>query len=664
MPRSAAPPSPTARVVLGVLIAVVAGHQAWHLGRLAGASSRLPFWDEAKYGTSGLRLADALRGFDFPAWLVEVHGLDVWPPLHPLATSLGFLALGDGWATPRLVVVGCYALAILASWWAGCMLGGRQGAAAGALAAAWLASGPMFRAFATLGMLEIPTTLWLAVAVAAHARALRLDGVGDAGRDRLDRTWLLAWSTATVVFFCKFNYGLIFLAAAGLSEARIATGSWRRLAAEAWSRALEGWRYRPWRRPWPLTVAACALLVIWIRLGGGIDHEIFGVTLRVTSVGSPLSVLLALGATRWLVRARFWSVAGRTAWLAWRSTLPSRQRRALDCVVLPVGLWLLLPPHLRELTSFVGNRSSDLDLVEGAELYARALVDLYAPVPWLGIVVGLAGLSTIGWIGGRDARRRFLGLLVLLLVVALLAHPYKLPRFGLPAFWCLGLAAALMWERLWVRSSGWLASARSRAGRPVIRRPRAPSSGAASSTGAVSTGVATALAVGAVLAVIATTESTAGSVWRLHRAYTVPAAASEVVDHVTREIVRRPGPIVVLGTWNGLSPPLIEWRLRALGEPVPDLEMAIGSSRDDRCLAQALQSPGPKRVLRLSPLDGAAGERLDQAEMRQMTTAQAIVDGWLEDASTAARTIDRPRAGYRVEMVERMNESTSRASGG
>ena len=68
---------------------------------LATGSSRLPRWDMAKYGVSGLRLSRALQDVDPFAFLGHLNGLSVWPPVFPLLEVPIFLLAGPGYASAR-----------------------------------------------------------------------------------------------------------------------------------------------------------------------------------------------------------------------------------------------------------------------------------------------------------------------------------------------------------------------------------------------------------------------------------------------------------------------------------------------------------------------------------------------------------------------------------
>ena len=103
-----------------VFLALVILRVATPVMILAIGSSRLPQWDMAKYGVSGLRLARALHDVDPLSFLRHVNGLDVWPPVFPLLEVPVFLVTGPGYASARGLVSVLFATAIIAAFWAGC----------------------------------------------------------------------------------------------------------------------------------------------------------------------------------------------------------------------------------------------------------------------------------------------------------------------------------------------------------------------------------------------------------------------------------------------------------------------------------------------------------------------------------------------------------------
>jgi hypothetical protein len=188
--------------VMALLLIVVTFRVTTPVIALAVGSTRLPQWDMAKYGVSGLRLARALQDFEPLAFFRHLKGLEVWPPVFPLLEVPAFLVAGPGYSSARGLVALLFAVAIVAAFWCGMQSGSRWGIAVGSLTAALVATSPMAHVFATIVMLEIPGTMLLLLAVGFYLRSLRTDRARD---------FTVACVAATALFFCKYNYGLIWI---------------------------------------------------------------------------------------------------------------------------------------------------------------------------------------------------------------------------------------------------------------------------------------------------------------------------------------------------------------------------------------------------------------------------------------------------------------------
>ena len=221
---------------------------------LAVSGPRLPQWDMAKYGVSGLRLARALQEVDPLSFFRQLNGLDVWPPVFPLLEVPAFLVAGPGYASARGLVALLFVAAIVAAFWCGLQVDCRRGIAVGAVTAALVATSPMAQVFATVVMLEIPGTVVLLLAVALYLRSVKPGRAHD---------FTVACIAATALFFCKYNYGLIWLLPMVTCEvlrdhdlkALVAIVSPKRLATFL-------------RRPWPAFLASGLLVAAVIEIMG------------------------------------------------------------------------------------------------------------------------------------------------------------------------------------------------------------------------------------------------------------------------------------------------------------------------------------------------------------------------------------------------------------
>lgn len=501
-------------------LALKLGVELW---RFATASTVLPLWDMAKYGVSGLRLADAVRGLDPVGWLREIHGMSTWPPVWPMTQSGAFLIFGDDISVARGLIAVTWMFMVAAAFWAMRPLGsGLRGHAVGLLAAAWVAQSPLLQALATVNLLEVPGTFVLLVCLGCALRAIPRT-CGAAYDARAGNAWWRAtWASALVLFFLKYNYGLLWLLPLLLGELVRRRGGWRGLAGWSWLRA----RSVRWT-PWTVFLAVVLVLLAAIRLSGGIEFELFGQRVRATSIGNPAYGLLLLVCLRTLV-------GGKASWRDVR-----RRWRRLDAswhgfgtwLVAPILAWMLLPPHVKEFFGFVENRSSGLGLAESLAFYPGVVMEQYSGAPWLGALALLLAIPACGWLASRDPRRRLLALATLTSCLALAAHPYKLPRFAAQAAVLIGLLA-----------SAWLVMS------ALARRRRA----LAWTVWAMSVGAAVGVAA------LGVDQSVVES---QHQLRTVPAESAAVADGAAR--VALDGG-VVLGTWNGLSPALVEWHARRL----------------------------------------------------------------------------------------------------
>lgn len=468
----------------------------------------------AKYGVSALRLADAVRQLDPLGWLAEIHGLSTWPPVWPLVQSVAFLCFGADVSVARGLVAVCWALAVVAAFWAvRPLVPGIHGDAAGLMAAAWVAQAPLLQALATVNLLEVPGVLGLLVCLGCAARALD----PEADTRRRARWWRVTWITSLLLFFLKYNYGLLWLAPLFSAELVRRRGSWRQLASWLWMK-IRGVRWTPWTSF--LTVALGALVVM--RYTGGIDVEVLGRRLRATSVGNPAYVLLLLVCIRSMA-------GGKEAWRRLR-----RHWRAVDTswhglvslLVAPILGWMLLPPHVKEFFGFVENRSSDLGFGASMAFYPRVFVEQYSSGQGMGWLVLALGAAAMIWLVSDEPRHRLLALTTVTAWCALWAHPYKLSRFGVQAAVLTGALASV-----------WLVAVDGRRLRGAwVSVP----------------------ATVAVLGVLALGVDRS-FVMRQHEVRTVSGDSVVAAEEAAR-VALRDG--IVLGTWNELSPGWVEWRAR------------------------------------------------------------------------------------------------------
>lgn len=604
----------TLTAVLMLVLLAAAGRNTYVVARLVVKAPRLPQWDMARRGMEGVHLAEALARGDVAELVWRINETSVWPPVFPLVEAPLFLAFGYDYRVPRLLVTLLFFLSVPAIFWAARQLDPRHGTAAGLLAAGFLCASPFFHLFAAQVMLEIPGALLLILCLGAYARAL---GSASPGR------WRAAWCLTTVLFFCKFNYGLMWLVPLLLIEVWRACGTWSAAGVRLGRRLSAIDPKRPWNLFVLLYLAALGAVVS----AGGYRAEVAGARLSVTSVGSPLYLLYVLWVLRWAMRPRR---SWRRFW-RWLGGLEPRLRQLVFWVVIPIAVWMLLPPHARDFFHFVQNRSSEMALVSRASLayYPRILVDQFSPSRGWGEALLVLAFSPCLLLPRLELRQRTLCLALLCGSAAILVHPYKLPRFAFTVAPLVWLSASLVVARLLHWASRHVAPAR-------LSRPLALLLSGALMAATVAAGV---------------------DQRRLLFGYTrrtVPRAVEAVLRDVY--LVARGGhDVAVLGTWNLLSPWLIEWHLR---QRYPDLDREriprSGRQLGEIHPASICTDLTAAEVIVLGPLPSAHGSLAVRGYAAEIAALEPVVAALA--GAPCYRLVgekSHPRSGYRLRLYRR-----------
>ena len=150
------------------------------------------------------------------------------PPLQYWATALAFKAFGANEWTARLWTATCGFLGILAVWFAGTRLFGRN---AGQFGALFLATNFYYVALGHINTLDMGLTFFLTVSLAAFLLAQRAHAASLAER----RYMLIAWSAAAGAVLSKGLIGVIIPAASLVIYSLVNRdfAPWRRLHAGA-----------------------------------------------------------------------------------------------------------------------------------------------------------------------------------------------------------------------------------------------------------------------------------------------------------------------------------------------------------------------------------------------------------------------------------------------
>ncbi|MBL8794616.1 MAG: hypothetical protein JNM56_11985, partial [Planctomycetia bacterium] len=386
----------------------------------------------------GLNVALDLRSLDFVRLLVDLEDAKVWPPLHGILVGL---VLAVGGPDQRLAVLpsliawaGTVAFGFLAARRAA----GAYGNWAGLLAATFIIASPAHRAFATDTMLESLGACLTLMVVYCYLRAVQQPTPGGV------RTLALC---LTALFFEKFNYWMIVLAALAATELMRAENRrwlWDTVTAIAW----RDWIRSQLRSPLTYALLLALALVGWVMATGGVALQIGGKAVSIRSYHNPLTVAYVL----LLGKVFAWWWRGGRDWLAAQGQ-PFCQ--LVYWLGVPVAVWLLLPQRLGYFLWFLSpaNASTNEGLLHGTKFYlTRLLLDYHQHALLCALAACLLVLAAIAC---RRLPRGGAVVLWLLLCGAALTfnHPNRKSRYvhsWAAAAWVgagVGLAQVLRWRQ-------------------------------------------------------------------------------------------------------------------------------------------------------------------------------------------------------------------------
>jgi hypothetical protein len=565
----------------------------------------------AKYGVSGLRLARALQDFDVLAFFRHLNALDVWPPAFPLLEVPAFLVAGAGYASARGLVALLFAAAVVAAFRCGAQSDARWGIAVGALTATLVATSPMARVFATVVMLEIPGTLFLLLAVGLYLRSLR---------SRRTRDFTAACIAATALFFCKYNYGLIWILPMAANELR---------RSGLHSAAMLAGLRTALKRLWPAMLSGGLLLAAIIEIAGPWRFSVGGMEVSVSSAGPLLYGLYAAFLVSRLLRPR----RSYDEAMRWFGSLDSRARTMALAIALPIGLWMVVPSHAINFVRFLINRSAGPSILSPDSLlfYPRVFINEYSLLPAVGVVVFLSAAFSLRHLRGSDEAGRVLAIAVIFSTIAAFAHPYKQPRFFFTT-------AVLLWVAGSREMIELLARASCRAGETAQRW--------------ISVTVA-----GASLVAAASVAVNIDHLSEDHRRLTVHAATTELLVAIT-DHAEEARASVLLGTWNHLSPWLVEWSCLQRGPSMETTQVPRSPTgrRHRKNLVGWLLQDSPELVMVVSPAPDSSPRAGLVKETRWLDPVRRRLARDPRFRKVFRR--DFPDAGYRLEGFD-----TGRADG-
>ncbi len=554
------------------------------------AQDRLPLWDMAAHGWEGLQLARDVRSFDLPGFAWHLNRHYTWPFVYSLLLVPYFLVGGMSFAAATMLSTTLFALTPLLLLWAGYEIDGGKGSAgvwAGAAAGILFLASPLLRLLAILIMIEMPAVFFSLLALCLYLRARRIGSLN---------AYRLAGLAALVLFFTKYNYGLIWLLAVAANEfwslpADRRRAGLRRAAGVLW----------PLRRPRVGRIVLAAYL-----------HLLAVLFVLGINIGDSVYAGLVIGAA--LLALIYWR--RREDLLRWWRGLSVRGRAALETFVFPVWVWGLSPNpiHLRGVFGFLMNRPGDLPLLSPQSLlfYFSSFINDYVAEPLLGLALLALALSGLAlW---RKGSYRILILATGLSVLLMTLHAYKLPRFFATAAPLLMLLAALAFAH-WVYDIG---------ARKII--------GAA----------LCAVAVLGVLLVFFLSQPYE----RLRREYTLYSGDPALGDCLgyLEESVAGDGRVAVVGAFNELSIDLVRWALLerpASGglvfvAPLPRIEPEAPPAEVRQCLDEWVGCEHPDRIvaIKLLPASPYYGSEDYQAHNAWQLAPIAVLkanSGWRQE---------------------------------
>jgi len=296
-------------------------------------------------------------------------------------------------------------------------------------------------------------------------------------------------------------------------------------------------------------------------------------------------------------------------------------------IALPISLWMVVPSHTINFVGFLANRTAGPPVLslESLLFYPKVFVSEYSPLPAVGVAVLLFAALSLRRLRGADETGRVLAFAVLLSSVAVVAHPYKQPRFFF-------ITAALLWLAGSREAVGLVTRAARRGGENTLRWIAATVAGGS-------------LVAAAVVAV------DIDRLRRGHRRHTVPASTAEVLDAITNEAAKVRAS-VLLGTWNHLSPWLVEWsclQRRPSMDPGQVPRKLTARSRRGNVLGRLAVDP-PELLMVLSNAPGSQPRPGFAAETRWLDPVrkQLVRDPRFDLVSRK----DFPDARYRLEGSE------------
>jgi len=369
----------------------------------------------ADHGYDGVKLVEAVKNLDFISFLVHINGMGVWPPIFPIMEFPVFLIFGYDYSVARAFISILFAFCILAIFLVGSEFENSKGILVGAISVALMCLSPFYQLFGVLVMLEIPGTLLLLLATLFYTKYVKTDS---------SKYLKLTCIFTVALFFCKYNYGLMWIIPLAINEAWRESLLSRKNIKNGFSRLIQFGRNKPFFATF-LIIYTCFLISIII--SGGFVWHIAGQKISVTSLGNPVFFLIIILIILFLIKAKRNIALVRNIW----QQLELKYRLFFLIVVLPVFVWMLVPAHIKGFFSFVQNRSSGLPFFSEENLlfYFRSFIEQYSTSEVIGLIVLALSIIPLFFLNKYFPKNRIIYLVFATGLIVSVLHPYKGPRF-------------------------------------------------------------------------------------------------------------------------------------------------------------------------------------------------------------------------------------------
>ncbi|MBN2382350.1 glycosyltransferase family 39 protein [bacterium] len=411
--------------LLACLVAIL--YTIFALYALVGADTTIQVqWDMAYHGYWGAKIATDVLQCAPLAFIADCIQQRDYPFLHSLIIS-PFIVLGESpVVSASLASFSFYALTCFLLFFMMTELMNTRKTVAGLSVCLIMLSSPIFFEFSVLIMLEIFGSAVTLLSLFFYCRALK---------SSRPKHFTLAFLTATLVFFLKYNYGLILILSLFLMELCLLPNESKR-AILSWLRA--HLRIGSLRSVENILITFLVCLLVSIIVTRGYDLKLFSLHISLYNLQNPTYLLFILILIKGVRLYRAGTVVD------WKRLAP-RHVRFVQYIILPVVIWLLLPGNLDAFVDFSVNRSSGYSFWSPNNVfyYVISIRDEYCLTPGIFYLLAAFYLISLGTLHRKPRSFRVLHLYFLLFFLLVTLHPYKVPRFifpAVPVFWLLALA--------------------------------------------------------------------------------------------------------------------------------------------------------------------------------------------------------------------------------